>query len=73
MRLHLLEISDSTVRDAQYAGSGGQLNQCLIKTPSFPRKREPRAASIRAVALGPRFRGGDDKLLQLLGAFQVSH
>src|SRR5208283_2073445 len=40
-----------------------QLNQYPTKIPSFPRKREPRAASVRAAApcsgqgqaLGPRF------------------
>jgi hypothetical protein len=43
----------------------------LTKTPSFPRKREPKVASIRALAPGRRFRGGDDKVLGLLAAFQV--
>src|SRR5208337_5661550 len=43
----------------------------VSKIPSFPRKREPRVASVRAVALGPRFRGGDDYFLKLAATFWV--
>jgi hypothetical protein len=45
----------------------------ITKTPSFPRKREPRVADIRAFALGPRFREGDDEMLKLLASFQIGH
>src|SRR5262252_8174026 len=34
----------------------------LHPPPSFPRKREPRAPSAERLPLGPRFRGGDDRL-----------
>ncbi len=38
---------------------------------SFPRKRESRAARAAAVALDPRFRGGDDNLLERRDSFWV--
>src|SRR5215468_4910545 len=46
----------------------------LHPPPSFPRKREPRAHEGRAVALGPRFRGGDDRLSgpHLLGYWKAA-
>src|SRR6516162_3193393 len=34
----------------------------LHPPPSFPRKREPRAPRAKRLPLGPRFRGGDDRL-----------
>jgi len=47
--------------------------QYFTKIPSFPRKREPSVASVRAVTLGPRFREGDYNLLKLAVTFGSGH